>query len=418
MRHPRHFLLSSLLFACIAVISFPSSAQIDWSEPGSIWRFNAYGTLGTAYSTDKRADYIPSSMKGSGAGRSHNPDFGTDSRLAAQISATPNDRLSAVVQVVFERQKDSNYKPDVEWANIQYQLTPELKVRIGRIALGTYMVSNHRKVGQTLPWIRPPADFYYLVGVTNSDGIDFAYRRQIGRFNYTAEFNYGYHPMSQFEGELMADNITSLTQRIEHGPLTLHTSYSRIKLRYGGDFYNDLWGSFESFGSPGTNVRNRYDADGKWATFITAGLKYDHRDWFIMSEWGSGDSRSDFGRRAGWYISAGYRFDRFIPYLTYARATGEFNRVRGLDSSLYPAALSPTISQLNNFLELVQQGTTPRQKTLSGGLRWDIRPNVSAKVQLDHVATDNRNLGLFRNLEPGYRPSGANVLSMSVDFVL
>jgi hypothetical protein len=58
-----------------------------------------------------------------------------DSRLGAQLDATLARHWSAVLQVVGEQGLDNSYRPRVEWANIKYQATPELALRVGRIAL-------------------------------------------------------------------------------------------------------------------------------------------------------------------------------------------------------------------------------------------------------------------------------------------
>jgi hypothetical protein len=140
---------------------------------------------------EHNADFTSSIFKPNGAGYSHNWSADVDSLIGAQLTANFAAQLSAVVQVVSERRYDNTYIPELEWANIRCQITPDFSVRVGRIVLPTFLVSDARDVGYTYPWVRPPAELYGLVPVTNSDGVDVSYRVQFGGFVSTLQAAYG-----------------------------------------------------------------------------------------------------------------------------------------------------------------------------------------------------------------------------------
>ncbi|MES3008517.1 MAG: hypothetical protein V4751_12195 [Pseudomonadota bacterium] len=403
---------AAVLLLCSLTLSAVAHAQ----PADSVWLFNGYGTLGAAHSSERDADYIANPVNSEGPGRSYRWDPLFDSRAALQVSVEPSDQLYGVVQVVVEKRYDGKFKPKLEWANLQYTLSPSLSLRAGRIALGTYMASDHRKVGYSLPWLRPPVELYQLLSITNSDGVDVTYRHDFDNSTYSVTAHYGSNKAKEFVGLLEATNIWGFVNHLERGPLTLHLSYTSTKLEYG-PFFRNLWNGFNALGPAGVAVTQRYDATGKWSPFVAAGFQYDPGDWFAMAEWGSGDVGSDFDHRTGWYISGGYRLGAVSPYLTLARAAGGHRSVHGLNAANFPAALAPAVSSLNGGLLAMQQGYAPRQQTVSLGARWDVLPRVVAKLQVDHIKTRKDSIGTFKNMASGYRPRGADVVSLTVDFV-
>lgn len=397
-----------------ALLSAAATAQAQSSN--GIWSLDGYGTVGVAHSSDEMADYVPNFILSEGPGRSHQWDSRLDSRLAVQISAQPSSRLSAVVQVIAEQHYDKSFKPLVEWANVQYQLSPEFSIRAGRTAIGTFMVSDHRKVGYSLPWVRPPADLYHLLPLTNSDGVGVLYQHESDNFRYSAELHYGRTKAEELDGLLEAPTLWNFTNHLQRGPLTLHLSYMRTKAEYG-EFLDTIWDAYRAFGPAGEAVVQRYDPNGHWSSFSAIGASYEPGDWFLMAEWGRGNIGSDFGSRDGRYISGGYRFGAITPFITYALVDSHYDHVNGLDASNFPDLLAPTIAQLNAGLAITQDGFGAKQQTWSAGARWDLLPTVSAKLQYDHARTQNGSSGTFRNNPVGYQPRGANIISVTLDFV-
>jgi len=418
------FLRVFLALAGAFLVSKPAWGQAPKEE---IWRFHGYGTLGVAHSSEDSADYVAAPMKSEGPGKTRKWDPYLDSVIALQADARFNSEWSAVIQGVVERQFDQEVEPDLEWANVRYDVTPWVSIRAGRIALSTFMVSDYRKVGHSYPWVRPPAELYQLYGLTNSDGVDLIYRNSYGDVYHTAGMLYGRNEMEELDGALQSPNMWSVYNRLEKGPWALHTSYTSTKLEYG-DELNLLWDAYDRFGPPGEAVSDRYDGNGKWAEFMAVGLQYDPGNWFVMGEWGMGDRQTAFDQRSAWYVSGGYRIGNVTPYATYARANGDHVEADGgLNPSRYPPEAAATARILNGFLDLSQNFTTPRQDTISVGVRWDVRPNISLKAQYDYVTPRDGSIGLFQNFgdfESGAPPTSfapppdeADVVSLSVNFV-
>ncbi|MET0207486.1 MAG: hypothetical protein ABW220_00515, partial [Burkholderiaceae bacterium] len=91
-----------------------------------LFAFDAFGTLGVVHADETRADFTRTTLRPSGAGASERWSPKVDSLLAGQVTFTPTSRLSAVVQVVSQQRYDDTFKPTVEWANLKYQVAPDL----------------------------------------------------------------------------------------------------------------------------------------------------------------------------------------------------------------------------------------------------------------------------------------------------
>src|ERR1700689_4424534 len=108
----------------------------------SMFSLNGFGTLGVVHSSDNQADFVSNPAQPKGAGFTESWSATPDTKLGIQLNAALTDRLSAVVQVMSQYQYDGTFRPDLEWGNAKFLITPDLSVRGGRIAIPTFMVSD------------------------------------------------------------------------------------------------------------------------------------------------------------------------------------------------------------------------------------------------------------------------------------
>src|SRR5580704_3003239 len=128
----------------------------DADTADSMFSFRGFGTLGVVHSSDDQADFVSTPYQNKGAGFTNSWSATPDTKLGVQLNANLTGRLSAVAQLVSQYQYDGNFRPALEWANLKYQFTPDLDIRVGRIAIPTYMVSDVLNVGYALPFVRIP----------------------------------------------------------------------------------------------------------------------------------------------------------------------------------------------------------------------------------------------------------------------
>jgi hypothetical protein len=401
--------------ALVAVMGGSFTARAEDSST-AMFSFSGFGTLGVVHSGEKNADFVGNSFQPSGAGFSRAWSADVDSRLGAQVTANFTTQISAVVQVISEQRFDNTYIPHVEWANVKYRFTPDLYIRVGRIALPSFLVSDYRKVGYANPWVRPPLEVYSLVPVTTNDGMDASYRLAAGEFTNTAQITYGQSDTDEVSSSIdKARRVWGISDTVERGALILRASYLHGNVTVAS--ITPLFAAFRQFGPPGIALSDKYDSDARPFDFIGLGGIYDAGGWFVMGEWGTTESHSALGKRSAWYGSGGYRFGKLTPYLTYAEARADSNTSDpGLNPAGFPAEQGQTIAGLNAGLNAILRAI-PVQKTFSIGGRWDFRKNAALKVQYEHIRLGAGSAGTL-SAHPGFQPGGTlNVFSAAVDFV-
>jgi hypothetical protein len=404
----------------IALLWHPGRAHASTDEASpSMLSFSGFGTLGVVHSSEERADFSESGLNPNGAGftREWSPDV--DSRIGAQVNANLTSRISAVLQVLSEQNFDNTYSPHVEWANIRYQFTPDAGVRVGRIVLPIFMLSDSLKVGYAIPRVRPPLEVYSLLPLTDSDGADATYSMHVGGFINTVVGTYG-NTSFKLPGDRSAEakHTWVVADTLEYGSATLHIGYLESILDLDVDSLYALFGALRQFGPQGNALADRYDVDKKLTQLITVGGMYDPGSWFARGEWARRNLHSAIGESTGWYALGGYRLARFTPYLTYAQLKANSNTSDpGLTVSALPPSLAGPAAALNAGLNSLL-GSIAVQNTATVGTRWDFMKNVDLKLQYDHTRLGAGSAGTLINVQPGFRPGGTvNLFSVVIDFV-
>jgi hypothetical protein len=338
----------------------------------SMFSFNGFGTLGVVHSNDNQADFVSNPAQPKGAGFTDSWSATPDTKLGIQLKAAFTDRLSAVVQVMSQYQYDGTFKPDLEWGNLKYQVTPDLSIRAGRIAIPTFMVSDSLNLGYALPYARIPLEIYSQLPITHSDGVDGSYSTHAGAATNTVQAFIGdFTSKLPDQGSYDIDLQYGFADTIEYGAATLHFSYQT--LRYDLSFLGLVL---------------RKDSQ----QIATIGAGYDPGKWFISGELIRAPDDA-FGLFYAGYVNVGLRFEKVSPYLGYARAA--MSRVGTL-----------------GFTPFIDQDTT----TL--GVRWDLRKNIDFKAQLDHTARHGGFNQFLVNQQPGFQERGTDeILTLLVDFV-
>ncbi len=370
---------SSLRGAAVAALVLHAAGALASENAPSIFSFSGYGTLGVARSSERNADYTATNFQPNGAGytRAWSPDV--DSRIAGQVTADFDQHWSAVVQVVAEQRWDNSYTPQVEWANVRYAFSPEFSVRVGRIALPTFLMSNTRKVGYTVPWVRMPNTVYGALAMTNNDGADLTWGAQLGELHNTVVVYAGRNNSTYPNGTVggyreKARHMRGLTDTLAMGAATVQVSHFEARLNAAAIGLAD----------------QPYKVNA-------LGASYDPGAWFATGEWarisGQGEQRIP-----SWYLGGGIRRGDFTPYVGVNWRKQAYADLQQLGA---PVA---------NF------GIGQRGRTV--GLRWDVSKNADLKLQYDRNSPDAGSVGTLVNYRPGFQPGHPfNVVSLALDFV-
>jgi opacity protein-like surface antigen len=410
--------LAYKLLVCVLVSIMWQAAQADAVDaPASMFSFNGFGTAGVVHSSEAQADFTSSSIKPNGAGYSHNWSVDVDSRIGAQLTADITPQLSAVVQVIAEQGYDNTYKPNVEWANVKYQFTSDFGVRLGRIELPTFLVSDFRKVGYANPWVRPPIEVYGVAPLTNNDGVDVSYRLHFGDVTNTLRGAYGNSYKLNLPSIVVnTHNLWGIFDTAEYAAVVFHASYLQAKTTV--DPPTPLFGAFRQFGPAGIAIADANELSNKSVSIVTFGASYDPGGWFAMSEWTRISSHSFLGVNTAWYVSGGYRIGKFTPYITTSQITASRVSDSGLAAADFPSEFAGTIAALDAGLDAILASTSHIQRSDSVGGRWDVAKNIDLKLQYDRTRIGADSTGTLINIQPGFKQDDTvNIFSATVDFV-
>jgi hypothetical protein len=382
------------LTAALLVVGFASSvAQAQTTTPS--FKLSGFGTLGMAHSSSDQADYVTSITQPNGAGFTRDWSGNPDSKLGVQADVNFTSQFSGVLQLVSKNQYDNSYTPNVEWANLKYQATPELAVRVGRIALPFFMHSDTRLVNYTQPWVRPPIEAYMVNPNTSNDGVDVMYQAKWGGVTHNLQAFYGVNNVKIPGGGNAKGNPNwGINDSAQIGDLTVRASYAYSKVDIPG---------FQPLTDLAAMGGLNYPATKLDFNTLALGATYDPGKWFVMGEFIDFRGESFAQGVQAWYVSGGYRFGSVTPYVTYASSR---NHTKNETAPGFATAIVNSIVNNENA-----------QDTLSLGVRWDFYRNMSLKGQYDRIDLGTNSTGRFGNVQPGFAGTGSDVFTVSVDFV-
>ena len=417
--------------AAIALVAtYAANTRADDADV-SMFSLRGFGTLGAAYSSQDQADFVGAFFQPDGAGHTRSWALGVDSKLGVQMDAKFNDNLSAVLQVVSQHSYNGSYTPAIEWANLKYQFTPDFSMKIGRNVESAFMMSDTRLVGYVYPWVRPPQEVYVMFPLTNIDGISAAYKFGLSEAVNTLGAGYGHAKVKiPGGGEITGKDYFQAVDTVEFGPTMVRVSYVSVRATFQTPGFDALFDGFTQFGNaasgsgfPATGAQARA-LGGKYRlkdvpySLLTVGLNYEPGNWLLMAEWMTAKGAALIADTTAWYVTGGYRFGKFTPFLTLAQVKPDRLSESGISTAGLPAPLAAGAAGLNAGLIAASNGFNGAQKKVSMGVRWDFMKNTDLKLQYDHLRTGSGSSGRLINTQAGFRSGdSADVFSLAVDFV-
>jgi hypothetical protein len=338
---------------------------------------SGYGTVAGTVTDDGDTQYISDLQQFRGATRA--PDVGQESRLGLQGVIDFGSQFSVTAQALAKRRGDKDFDIGTEWLFGQYTPVPGLDLRLGRVVLPTFLISDSRNVGYAATWLRAPNEVYSLMPFSTLDGGQALWHVNLGPMNVTTQLSYGktdatmeyagsgplsFHAKNVVSGALVAD-VGDWTVRVADSRMSIPTSVPV---------------------APGNTVSyNNLDK------FISAGVQYDNGKAIVMSEWTKRAENDVTGlgkpvfATDSWYVAAGYRFGSFTPMVRYAHIRS------------------------NDALTVI-----PSQGSEGLVLRYDAIRNVAFKVQIDRYDASEADAFTAPQSTTGKK---IDVLSIGADFV-
>jgi len=376
------------------------------AEPAAL-ALSGFATLG-AVSSDRKDVWF--TRYGVNFPGDSDPDFSPDSLLGVQASLALGASSDVTLQVLASETGANNYDPRVTLGFFRQTLAPGLAVRIGRLRVPFFMLSDSLYINYANPWVRPPVEVYSLNPFNDLDGIDVLYHTRFGATDLELHPYYGSGRIPFPDGKARLRATWGMNMVLTHGDFALHLGHGdgRFSLQRGDAQFRAFAADLQAAGF-GSVVEDLSGTRGK-TTFDSVGLQWDDGTWQVVGEYARRRASRYVVSAHGWYVSAGRRYGALTPYLVFARQHLERPMAR-----LPATAPEPLPTVWEAFL----RSRNNAQRSVTAGLRWDVSRNAALKGELSHARPDRDAWGsYFPRSDPlGTRVGGRaiNTLSVSVD---
>jgi hypothetical protein len=407
-----------------ALLAFPLASSVYAQEAGPTVKVSGFGTGALTASNTDDAEFGRANQV---RGVKKDVRTGVDSNLGLQADVVVNSWLSLTGQGLVRKDAQDDFGAEATLAFAKARINDELSIRVGRMGVPVFMISEYRNVGYANNFVRPPQEMYSQVPFNGIDGIDAVWQHGFGDTSVTAQLAVG-STKAKLAGNLEAEmkSLVALNLVAEYGPFTARFGRADGKLTVTGAASLD--GLLASLRAAGTGYRlpalntlaGDLVADSKKASFTSVGLGLDWNNIIGQSEYAKRKTDSYINSTTSWYVMGGYRIGKFLPYYSHGKLMIDSvvaNTVPGACPAGYPAACTPTLRALSAGVATLRSSGLGQgeQSTDSFGLRWDLYSSADLKFQVDRIKPKNGK-GLFLNATPGFNHA-VTVGTVAVDFV-
>lgn len=367
---------ASFAAAACATLLGVSAARAD----GITTSLSGFGTVGGAFTSDKNFTYRPISTDFSGA--SSTLDIGLVSRLGVQAVFDFGSGFSVTAQELADQRGDSTFSLGTEWFYLQYQPIQDFKFRLGRVVVGTFLLSDSINVGYASTWFQAPPELYGLQPFQNLDGGQILWHHGFGPVTVGLQTSYG---------------TAKATFSVNGAPIVANLQYisnSSVTVEYG-DFLVRVSKTRDA--SPQTlPLSPTFSVNfNALSEFTSVGAEYDNGKAIVMGEWAKATGNNVSNTisfletpetgSSSFYVAGGWRFNKLTPMVMY----GKYHS----DHTLLSA-----------------EGD---YHAWTGILRYDVVRNVALKAQISRPQESDQVYGTAT--DPSTKR--VNVFSLGADFV-
>lgn len=325
------------------------------------------------------------------AGYTTDGSYHQDSLFGLQGTFQPLDNFEATLQVVAKGEFD--WEPEITWAYLGYTFDNDVKLRIGKLGLPLFMLSEYINVGYAMPWATSPEEVYGRVPITSFTGIDASYEIELDDSYINLQGFTGNENMSGASaagGSGKVDDIVGAVMSWNDDYWTIRGSYTVATVK------DVNFPSIALQNGPATTLPNIDSEKGSYASF---GIRYEDETWLVMAE--ATQTRVDgyFSDSDSGYVTVGYHINQVMPYVSLARLETVDNDERTADNKIHKVGFASL-----NY----------ERVAYSLGARWDIQPGLAMKFDATYATNFNATGGgLDGNLERDFAAGTAEQIEDS-----
>tara|TARA_R110002167_G_scaffold83488_1_gene226729 strand:- start:7 stop:1251 length:1245 start_codon:yes stop_codon:yes gene_type:complete len=403
-----------LIVLCAAFIYSTEVSALETDS--SDFKINGFGTVGLTKNSDQDLGFRQT-VSQEGIFDEYNLSQNSDLGIQANYYAT--DKLNFGIQLLAKKRNENSLDKSIQWAYVNYKISPKVDIKLGRIGAGGFMMSDYRHVGFTHLWTHLPTEFYGSHPVSSIDGVDLVFKESLfdGLLRarlWSGQATYDFYSTDSYEINL--DKLFGGGVTWENDIWNLRISYSQSKAGLENNTIKPLEQALHNAslaGWPAAGNFTNLAIDNKMVRYYTAGVSYDDADWLIQSELGFVDIDSLLtpGTVSG-YLSIGRKLGAVTPFVVgaWTKATD--------DKLTIPTPSIAAYFPLQQISQYAFNQFYVAQHTLSIGARWDVLPKVALKAQWDKTWVDEYGSLLLSKRDSAIaEKKQLDIFSISVDFI-
>lgn len=399
--------LLRLMAITLATMPLAHAESQAGGNPWPTLQIKGFGTIGIARSDDADAEFVRDLSQPDGLGKHWSGKI--DSMLGLQANLTLNARTAAVIQGIARYRYDGSWRPELNWAFLRHDLTPDFTVRLGRMGTEFYMQADSRMVGYANLAVRPSADYFGPIVVSFFDGIDASMTSDTGAGLLRGKVFAGWAGektpfVKPYTWDLRGSRMFGGHLDYINGPWQFRIGRSQIRFKH----QQPLNEAARQAGFPIDILAAAPELSivGRHGTYDSLGFAYDEGRLQVQGQISHiRYDTSAYEDTTSGYLIAAYRIGQTTPYLGYSRTRSSSARLSTPMPPLIAAGIRDFIDQ-----------THADQATVSLGARWDFMQNMALKAQLDMIRGERDSRFPMRNANRDW-DGRMNVFSLALDFI-
>jgi hypothetical protein len=395
------------------------------AHPGEIF-VHGFGTIGAAVMDQPAGWAYERALNQRTTTDDFRPDV--DSVIGLQLNYRHSEHFEVVGQATAAVLDDAAKVADfVDLAFVAWRPGAAWTARLGRVNLDAYLLSDHRDVGFTYQFIRPPVEYYSRMPAS-LDGVDVVRTWVSGDVQWSAKAYVGRTSGGVGDRRLKIWPLYGVMLSREAGGLQLRISALQGRYSTGIAALEPLLEGLQQIqalpvpqvAAEAAQMQRALTTKKVRTDYLAGAMAYDRHGWLLNAEINSArvKDRSSFSFTTG-YLSLGRRFGPVSVFVMESVATRRGDALETPDWSTPLTPIDPVLAQQAQMLAVGAATAINRaaadQSTTSLGMRWDLAPRLALKAQWDHVQVRRDGSGLWRNA--GADPATANVAAVALDFV-
>ena len=311
--------------------------------------------------------------------------FNPASVFGLQVRGDVSDKLSATAQLVGRGSED--YDASFEWAYMTYALSSNSSISAGRVRLPLFKYSASLDVGYSYHWLTPP-DSVYGVLINNMDGVRYDYT------NYYGDWEYGFQVFGGRgeNGDIDAEKLVGVSFEATRDWFSVRSIYAHTEFTSPNEDLTTLTDAISNFSAvvpTVTSLSNNFLLEEDSTGFFELALAIDKYDWFVGAEYTHINLKdAPIAADDAWFITAGMRFVKFTPHITYEHKESDANDVlEYLDDvpstiSTGDAVTDATWATLYQTFTAIAAAQDEDRSAVTAGLRYDVEPGFAVKGEV------------------------------------